>query len=158
MSKGVLDGIRIADFTWAWAGPYATMLLSLFGAEVIKIESMRKPDHVRVRALAVGRFPDPNRSPFFNELNLNKLGVRLDLTKPEAVEIAKRLISVSDIVAQNMRPGSMDRMGLGYDELKKIKDDIIMLSSSACGSTGHESGYIGFAPTFAALSGVTYLT
>jgi benzylsuccinate CoA-transferase BbsF subunit len=154
-----LQGVRIADFTWAWAGPYATMLLALMGAEVIKIESHKRPDHARMRTLASGYSAKGlDKSPVFNDLNLNKMGVTLDLTKPEAVEIAKKLVAISDVVAENFRPGVMDRMGLGYNVLKQLKPDIIMLSSSAMGAVGPERNYTGFAPTFAVLGGAAHLT
>jgi len=152
-----LKGIRVADFSWAWAGPYATMLLALLGAEVIKIESQARLDHVRMRALGFGLFRGADRSPFFNDLNLNKLGITLNLSQPEGVELAKRVVAVSDVVVQNMRPGVMDRLGLGYKALSKVKPDIIYLSSSACGTTGPERGYVGYAPTFGALGGAIYL-
>jgi len=158
MNRSALDGVRIADFSWAWAGPYATMLLALMGAEVIKIESQQKLDHVRLRALGFGVFRGVDRSPFFNDLNLNKLSVTLNLSRPEAVELAKRIVRISDVVVQNMRTGAMDRLGLGYEDLKKVKPDIIYLSSSACGSTGPEKGYLGYAPTFGALGGAVHLT
>lgn len=152
-----LKGIRVADFSWAWAGPYATMLLALLGAEVIKIESEARLDHVRLRALGFGLFRGADRSPFFNDLNLNKLSITLNLSQPEGVELAKRVVAVSDVVVQNMRPGVMNRLGLGYDSLSKVRADIIYLSSSACGATGPERGYVGYAPTFGALGGATYL-
>jgi len=157
MAKLPLDGVRVADFCWAWAGPYATMLLAAMGAEVIKIESMQRLDHVRVRALGFGLFRGLDRSPFFNDLNLNKLSVNLNLSRPEAIELAKRIVSISDVASQNMRPGAMDKLGLGYEDLIKVKPDIIYLSSSACGTTGPEREYLGFAPVFAALGGAVYL-
>ena len=158
MNRSALEGIRIADFSWAWAGPYATMLLALMGAEVIKIESMQKLDHVRLRALGFGVFRGVDQSPFFNDLNLNKLSVTLNLSQPKAIELAKRIVQISDIAVQNMRSGAMDRLGLGYEDLKKVRPDIIYLSSSACGATGPEKGYIGYAPTFGALGGAVHLT
>jgi len=157
MAKLPLEGVRIADFCWAWAGPYATMLLASMGAEVLKIESMQRLDHVRARALGFGLFGGVDRSPFFNDLNLNKLSVTLNLSQPQAVELAKRMVSISDVASQNMRPGAMDRLGLGYEDLRKVKPDIIYLSSSACGATGPDREYIGYAPTFAALGGAVYL-
>jgi benzylsuccinate CoA-transferase BbsF subunit len=154
-----LEGVRILDFTWAWAGPQATLLLALLGAEVIKVESRRRLDHARLRSLVAGRsMGGPDESFIFNTLNLNKLGLTLNLSKPEAVEIAKSLAKVSDVVAQNMRPGVLDRLGLGYEDLKAVKADIIMLSSSAAGSTGPERLYTGYAPTFAAMGGMAYIT
>ncbi len=154
-----LEGVRILDFTWAWAGPQATLLLALLGAEVIKVESRRRLDHSRLRSLVAGRtMGGPDESFIFNTLNLNKLSLTLNLSKPEAVEIARSVAKISDVVTQNMRPGVLDRLGLGYEDLKAIKPDIIMLSSSAVGSTGPERFYTGYAPTFAAMGGMIYIT
>ena len=154
-----LDGIRIVDFTWAWAGPYATLLLALLGAEVIKVESRKRLDHTRLRSLMTGpTMGGPDQSTVFNDINLNKLSLTLDLTKPRAIEIAKELVKTADVVIQNMRPGVMDRLGLGYEILREVKPDIIMLSSSALGLTGPERTYAGYAPTFAAMSGLAYIS
>jgi len=108
--------------------------------------------------LAVHAFEGVDSSAVFNSINLNKLSVRLNLKKPEAVELAKRIIRVSDVVTQNMRPGSMDRLGLSYDVLKEIKPDIIMLSSSSYGAEGPMRSYGGYAPSFACYSGLANLT
>ena len=132
-----LQGVRIADFCWLWAGAYATDLLAFLGAEVIKIESMTRPDPSRQMTLTIGQaFEGVDHSPIFNAINLNKLSVRINLKQPQGVDLAKRIIGISDVVSQNMRPGAMDNIGLGYDVLKELKPDIIMLSSSAFGSEG----------------------
>ncbi len=158
-SQGPLRGIRIADFTWAWAGSHATELLALLGAEVIKIESMQRIDFVRLRSFTTGQeFIGVDESTVFNDLNLAKLSIKLNLSKPEAIELAKKLVSLSDLVTQNMRPGVMERLGLGYEALKEVKPDIIYLSSSARGATGPERGYSGYAPNFAAISGLSHVT
>ena len=159
MENGALSGIRIADFSWAWAGSYATELLAFMGAEVIKIESMQRPDHTRLRAFTTGQvFESLDQSYVFNHINLNKQSIRLNLSKTKGIELAKRLVSISDITAQNMRPGVMDRLGLGYEALKQVKPDIIYLSSSARGCTGPEKGYVGYAPNFGAFGGISYIT
>ena len=159
MDPGALTGIRIADFSIAWAGPYAATLLAYLGAEVIKIESLRKLEHTRRHVMTTGGvFDDYDRSGAFNDINANKLSVTLDLKHPRGIELAKRIVGVSDIVLQNMRPGVMERLGLDYDELSKVKPDIIYLSSSMCGSEGPERTYGGYAPNFAAMGGVSYLT
>ena len=159
MEEHPLDGVRIVDFTWAWAGPYATLLLAMLGAEVIKVESHRRLDHTRLRSLMTGpMMGGPNQSTVFNDINLNKLSLTLNLTQARAIEIAKRLVKVSDVVIQNMRPGVMERLGLGYEVLRKVRPDIIMLSSSAVGTTGPERTYVGYAPTFAAHSGLAYVS
>ena len=117
-----LKGIRIADFSWVWAGPFTTMLLALLGAEVIKIEGHRRPDFTR--RSVVWPLPDPvpnelppNQGMSFNCVNMNKKSVTLDLTKPEGLKLVKQLVKISDIVLDNMRPGSMKRLGLGYEVL-----------------------------------------
>ena len=159
MNHGPLHGVRLTEFTSAWAGPYATCLLALLGAEIIKVESRARLDHSRVLAFSTGRkFSGPDESGVFNNLNLNKCSVTLNLKKPKAVEIAKRLAAKSDVIMENMRPGVMPRLGLGYEALKEMKPDIIYLSSSACGQTGPEREYVGYAPTFAALGGVSFIT
>ncbi|MBI5949497.1 MAG: CoA transferase [Chloroflexi bacterium] len=154
-----LEGVRVVDFTWAWAGAYATFQLGLLGAEVIKVESLKRLDLSRTQSLTTGqRFAGYDSSTIFNDLNANKRSLQLDLSRPEAVAIAKRLVAESDVVAQNMRPGVMERLGLGYEDLRAVKPDIIMLSSSALGSTGPERTYSGYAPVFSALGGLAYIT
>ncbi len=158
MNKSALAGIRIADFTWVWAGPYAIMLLAYMGAEVIKIESSKRIDISRRGSITTGQtFDNWDSSSLFNNLNLNKLGVTLDLSQPKGVELARQIVSISDVAAQNMRPGVMDKLGLGYEALVQIKPDIIMLSSSAYGGTGPYSEYTGYAPHFSAYSGLAYM-
>jgi benzylsuccinate CoA-transferase BbsF subunit len=159
MSAFALDGVRIADFCWLWAGAYATGLLAFLGAEVIKIESMARVDPSRVMTLTIGEaFEGVDQSPVFNSINLNKLSVKLNLKRPEAVALAKRIIGISDVVSENMRPGAMDRLGLGYEVLREVKPDVVMLSSSAFGSQGPLRRYGGYAPSFACYSGLAHLT
>ncbi len=154
-----LAGIRVTDFTWAWAGPHGTLLLAMLGAEVIKIESRTRLDHSRVRSIMAGAMNSgPDASTIFNDLNLGKRSLTLNLRREEAREIVRSLVSKSDVVVQNMRPGVLDRLGIGYEELRRIKPDIIMLSSSAVGASGPEKFYGGYAPTFASLSGIADLT
>lgn len=159
MFKDALKGIRIADFSWVWAGPYATSLLSYMGAEVIKIESRGRVDQTRKGSIMNGdSFNGYDSSPTFNNANLNKQGVSIDITKPGGAELARRLVAECDIVVANMRPGKMDKLGLGYHDLIKVKPDVIMLESSGFGCTGPYRGYAGFAPIFASFGGLAYLT
>jgi benzylsuccinate CoA-transferase BbsF subunit len=159
MDREALKGIRIADFSWVWAGPLATLLLSFLGAEVIKIESRKRVDQMRQGSITTGdSFSDFNASPIFNNANLNKKSVTFDLSRPEGAELAKRIVAVSDLVVENMRPGVMRKLGLGYEDLLKVKPDIIMLSSSGFSSTGPYREYAGYAPIFAAFGGLAYLT
>ncbi len=159
MNRDALTGIRIADFSWVWAGPLATMLLSFMGAEVIKIESRKRIDQTRHSSITTGdTFANYDASPIFNNANLNKKGVTLDLSRPEGAELAKKIVAESDLVIENMRPGVMNRLGLGYEDLVKVKPDIIMVSSSGFGSSGPYRAYAGYAPIFAAFGGLANLT
>lgn len=159
MFEDALKGIRVADFSWIWAGPYAASLLGYMGAEVIKIESRSRIDQTRKGTIMdTDNFDGLNYSPTFNNANLNKKGVSLDISKPEGAELAKRIVEKSDIVVSNMRPGKMEKLGLGYEDLKKVKPDIIMIESSGFGCTGPYRAYAGFAPIFASFGGLAYVT
>jgi benzylsuccinate CoA-transferase BbsF subunit len=159
MKRAALQGVRIADFCWLWAGAYATGLLAILGAEVIKIESMARVDPSRTMTFTMGQaFEGVDHSPVFNSINLNKLSIKLNLKQPKGVELAKKLVQISDVASQNMRPGAMNKIGLGYEALKEVKPDIIMLSSSSFGAEGPMRRYGGYAPSFTSYSGLTHLT
>jgi len=153
-----LSGVRILDITRYAAGPQITLLLAFMGAEVIKVESMANIDHFRREESAVVFGSARASTDCFNSLNANKLSISLDLSTTEGVELAKRLVHISDVVVDNFRAGIMDKLGLGYDVLKEIKRDIIMLSASSHGATGPEKGYIAYAVTMGALSGLSEVT
>jgi crotonobetainyl-CoA:carnitine CoA-transferase CaiB-like acyl-CoA transferase len=155
--KGALKGVRIADFGWVLAGPYSSMLLSYLGAEVIKIETRKRPDEQRI-AHRGGGTQDLESSTNFLECNLGKLSVTLNLSTEKGAELARRIVSVSDVVMENMRPGVMDKNGVGYKDLVKVKPDIIMLSVSGYGATGPYRSYTAYAPCFASFGGLAYLT
>jgi benzylsuccinate CoA-transferase BbsF subunit len=159
MRDGPLSGVRVTEFTSAWAGPYATCLLGLLGAEVIKVESRKRIDHSRFTSFTTGKaFSNPDESSVFNILNLNKLSVCLNLSQPKAIEIAKQLAEMSDVVVENMRPGVIARLGLDYAALSEVKPDLIYLSSSACGQTGPDREHVGYAPHFAGAAGLSFVT
>ncbi|MCP4749778.1 MAG: CoA transferase [Proteobacteria bacterium] len=159
MTNGPLEGIRITEFTSAWAGPYTTCLLGFLGAEVIKVESKKRIDHSRFVAFSTSQsFDNPDSSSVFNSLNLNKKSVTLNLAKPRSIEIAKQLVENSQVVVENMRPGVMPRLGLGYDALRQVRPDIVYLSSSACGQSGPDREFIGYAPNFASVGGISHNT
>jgi benzylsuccinate CoA-transferase BbsF subunit len=129
------------------------------GAEIIKVESRKRLDHSRFTSFTTAKtFSGPDESPVFDNLNLNKLSVCLNLSQPKAVAIAKRLAATSDIAVENMRPGVITRLGLGYAALRELKPDIIYLSSSACGQTGPDCENVGYAPNFAGAAGLSYVT
>ncbi len=153
-----LAGVRIADFTWVWAGPFATLQLAHLGAEVIRIESQNRVCVTRrIPPFAEGE-GGVNRSGYYNQFNQGKLSLSLNFKQPEALEIAKKLVAVSDVVSENFAAGVMDKLGFGYEELKKIKPDIIMISMSGYGAVGPESSYVSYGPAQAPLSGLSSLT
>ena len=154
---GALQGVRIIDFGWVLAGPYSTMLLGYLGAEIIKVESRRRIDEQRV-AHRAGLSENFDASSNFLEVNLNKRSVSINLSKPEGAALARRLVALSDVVIENMRPGVMDRLGLGYRALAQVKPDIIMASISGWGGTGPLREYTAYAPCFASFSGIGHLT
>lgn len=159
MHNEALKGIKIADFSWVWAGPYCSLLLSFMGAEVVKIESKKRIDQTREGSITLGEdYEGYDASPIFNNANLNKKSITLDLKSPEAIELAKKIVAESDIVLENMRPGVMDKLGLGYQDLAAVKPDIIMVSCSGFGAVGPYGNYAGYAPIFAAFGGLAHLT
>jgi crotonobetainyl-CoA:carnitine CoA-transferase CaiB-like acyl-CoA transferase len=158
-----LEGIRVVDMTWVWAGPCACMLLAMLGAEVIKVESRDRLDFFRRYCIwpLADRKPtmlEADGSMMFLSANLNKLGITLNLAKPEGKALLKQLVSVSDVVMENMRPGAMGRMGLGYEDLRRVNPAVIMLSSSARGATGPENQYAGYAAVNHAVGGAAYIS
>jgi len=155
---GPLDGIRVADFTWVWAGPTCTMQLAHMGAEVIRMESMRRVCTLRMLPPWPGGQPGVNRSGYFNQYNQGKRSITLDISKPEGVEIAKRIVTMSDVVVENFASGVIDRLGLGYDDLRKLKPDVVMMSMSGYGRGGPESDYVSYGPAQVPLSGMSQLT
>ncbi len=149
-----LSGVRIADFTIHAAGPFGTQLLGQLGAECIKIESKTRLDAFRKPHAVYGRMS----AATFDQVSVNKLSVRLNLKAPEAVALAKRLVSISDVAAESFRAGVMSRLGLGFEDLRAVKRDIILLSLSSCGQSGPDSSFAGYAPLFGAWGGLGWMT
>jgi benzylsuccinate CoA-transferase BbsF subunit len=158
-SRLPLEGVRIADFTWVWAGPFCTMHLAYLGAEVIKIESQARLDLTRRLLIRPADMkPGVNRSALFNQWAHGKKSLLLNFTKPEGLALAKELIKKSDVVVENFATGVMDHLGLGYEELKKINPNIIMASISGFGHTGPQRHYMAYGPAIAPLTGLSSLT
>jgi len=124
------------------------------GAECIKIESRTRPDAFRKPHAVYGRMT----AATFDQVSANKLSVRLNLKQPEAVEIAKKLVVASDVTAESFRPGVMKRLGLGFDDLCKVKSDLVMLSLSSSGQDGPDSHFAGYAPLFGAWGGLGWMS
>ena len=120
MERGILEGIRILDFTRVLAGPYATRVLGDFGAEVIKVQSVKVPE---------GR--EGGDRAYFSNWNRNKLGITMNMNHPEARGLALKLAALCDAVIENFSPRVMANWGLSYGEISKVRKDIIMVSMSA---------------------------
>ncbi|MFC1988992.1 CaiB/BaiF CoA transferase family protein [Chloroflexota bacterium] len=156
VEKKLLDGVRVVDFGWAITGPQTARVLAMYGAEVIKIEGRTSTDPHRTAPYKDG-ITGENRSGPFNQDNTGKMSVALNLAHPKGVELAKRFIARADIVIENFAGGVMKRMGLGYEELKKVKPDIIMLSSCMQGQTGPHANHPGSGHQLTALAGFSYV-
>lgn len=139
MSKGLLDGIIVLDLTRVLAGPYCSMLLADMGATVIKIEMPKKGDDSRQFAPLVN-----NESAYYMNLNRNKLGVTLNLKTEEGKEIFRNMVKKADVVLENYRPGTMEKLGLGYEDLKKINPGIVYGCISGFGHYGPYSSRPGY--------------
>ena len=153
-NAGVLSGYRVLDFGWVLAGALPGMILADMGAEVIKVETRQRLDYMRLGRPIVGDQPDPEQNPMFHNVNRGKLSVTLNISEPDAVELAKRLASRCDVVIENFSPGVMERLGLGYETLRDIKPDIIMASISSTGQEGPLRDLRAYAPSIGSLSGL----
>jgi benzylsuccinate CoA-transferase BbsF subunit len=158
MSARPLAGIRVADFSWVWAGPFCTLQLAHLGAEVIRVESRDRPCVTRLIPPFADFEPGLNRSGYFNQYNQGKRSLTLDLKNPRALEVARRLIARSDIVAENFANGVMERMGLGYEEVRKLRPDAIMVSISGYGRSGPERDFVSYGPATVPLAGFSSVT
>jgi crotonobetainyl-CoA:carnitine CoA-transferase CaiB-like acyl-CoA transferase len=147
---GPLAGVRVVELTKVWAGPYAGKLLAFLGAEVIKVESLKSIDMARWYATG-----DIDASPGFQAVNPQKMSLQVDMKTPEGLAALLDLFRVADIVIENLRPGAVKRLGLGYEAARKVKPDIVYVSMSMHGTEGPLSYQTGYAPAFAALSGLT---
>ena len=157
-SSRALEGLKVLDFTWAYAGPAATRYLADYGATVIRVESAKKLDALRT----VGPFKDGHagveRSGGFSNVNFGKYGLSLNLSVSEAREIALRLVAWADVVIENFSPKAMRAWGMDYQSLRKIKPDLIMLSSCLNGQTGPRAMLAGYGTMGASIAGFGELT
>ncbi len=152
-----LQGIRIADLTMIWAGPYATKILADQGAEVIKIESPAAWDNIRTL------LPPPmapgehwwNTNFYFHEYSRNKKSLTLDLASEQGKAVFAKLLPHCDVVIENYRTDVMDNLGLSYDWLRSQRDDIIVVGMAGFGKTGPERNAVGYGPIIEMLSGLT---
>lgn len=154
-----LDGVKVIEFGGYAAGPHIGKILGNFGAKVVHVESRDRPDGFRLQYPPfAGNRPGLNRSGCFSFFNDSKYGVTIDLKKPEGVELARRLAQWCDLIVENMRPGVMERLGLGFDALSQINPRLVMLSTCNMGQTGPRADTPGFGSQLSALAGFCGMT
>ncbi len=155
-SRKPFAGVRILDFTRYLAGPYGTYQLALLGADVVKIEPREGDD---TRHQLVGKeWAERQMPPGFLAVNGNKRSMTLDLRKPDAVAVVKRLVTRADVVWENFRPGVMDKLGVGYEPLSAINPRLIYCAVSGFGHTGPERTTAAFDGKLQAMSGIMSIT
>ncbi|SFQ53013.1 Crotonobetainyl-CoA:carnitine CoA-transferase CaiB [Variovorax sp. OK605] len=144
---GILDGVRVLDFTAMMSGPYCTRLMADLGAEVIKVEPP-EGDHIRMRPPR-----REGRSTYFAQLNAGKKSLSLDLKKPDAIALVREMVAQCDVLVENYRPGVMKRLGLDYEALCALNPKLVYCSISGFGQEGAWSGRSAYAPVLHAASG-----
>lgn len=149
---GPLQGVRVVELTKVWAGPYTGKLLSYLGAEVIRVESLGSMDVTRTYGVE-----DMNNAPGWKAVNPQKLSVQIDMKSEAGIKLLKDLLADADILVENLRPGAIERLGLGYDVVKAINPQLIYVSMGMYGATGPLAYQTGYAPCFAALGGLSAL-
>jgi len=162
-----LQGIRILDLTRVWSGPLAVRILTDLGAEAIRIESRGQRGPAAVPDWQVKRsgfYPNNergergwNRNAFINEMNRNKLGITLELNRPEGVEIFRQLVAISDVVIENYSPRVLNNLGIDYGHLRAVRPDIILVSMPGYGLSGPYRDRVAYGTTLEPEAGLSYL-
>jgi benzylsuccinate CoA-transferase BbsF subunit len=153
-----LAGINILEMAWVLAGPITSKYLVDNGATVVRVESTARPDLLRVSEPYKNNEAGINRSAMFAFYGANKHSMALNIKHPRAMEVIHRLVKWADIITENFAPGKIEEFGLGYEDLKRIKPDIIMVRLSIQGQTGPNSRHPGYGVVAAGLAGITGLT
>jgi benzylsuccinate CoA-transferase BbsF subunit len=154
----IFDGVKILELGAGAAGPVATKYFAEHGARVVRVESARRPDFLRTLFLGKDSPLGLDGSPMYVLLNPNKQCVSLDLSKPQAVALVKRLAAWADVVCENFAPGVMAKWGLDYESLRRAKPDLVMASGCLFGQTGPQRSYPGFGGQGSAIAGFNHLT
>jgi crotonobetainyl-CoA:carnitine CoA-transferase CaiB-like acyl-CoA transferase len=152
-----LDNVKVVDFMWALAGPGTTRTLADYGATVVRVESATRVDGARTVGPFINNKPANDGSGLFGTYNAGKLGLALDLNKPQAQEVVLDLVRWADVVCESFSPKAMRAWRLDYQTLREVKPDLIMLSSCLMGQSGPMSAFVGFGNMAAALAGFYHL-
>ncbi|HEY2107918.1 MAG TPA: CoA transferase [Candidatus Binataceae bacterium] len=155
---GPLSGVRVLDFSWVWAGPFCTLQLAHLGAEVIRVETSKRPCINRVIPPYAEGKAGVNRAGSFNQWNQGKRSLQLDLAKPQAAAIARELARHCEVAVENFAPGVIDRFGVGYQALRAARPDLIMLSMSGYGQTGPYAKFVSYGLMIASHCGLHTVT
>ena len=158
MKREVFEGVKAVDFGWIGVGSKVMTALALYGATVVRVESIKRPEMLRTAPPYKDGIAGINRSGFFAFYNAGKYDITLDLKHPKGAEIAKRLVSWADVVSNSFAAGAFERLGLGYDDLTKIKPNIIMYRTCSQGLTGPHAKHPGFGSQVVGIAGFTHLT
>ena len=150
-----LEGIRVIDFFWMLAGPLTSRVLANYGADVIKVESESRTDTIRLAGVQPRALGSINTNGVFNDANVNKRSLQLNMKHPRGRSLLKELVARSDVVTNNFTPDRMDRWGLGYEELRKVRPDIIMMTMPVMGMTGPYRGFGSYGNGIIAYSGLS---
>ena len=153
-----LSGIRVADFSWFGAGPIAGQVFANLGAEVIRIESETRMDGLRLGQPVPPGKEGPNVSGYYNNFNAGKLSLTLDLSRPRARDVALDLLRTCDVMIENYTPRVVEKWGLTYGDVVKVKPDIVYANMPMQGTWGPHRDFLGFGAVLAPVTGFTYLT
>ena len=151
-------GIRVLDFGWAIVSPLTTRMLSIFGADVVKLEFRGRPDTLRMTGPYPQGHPSMDGSSVYVSINAGKRSLGIDINHPKGRELLYRMAGKADIVCENFTPGTAARLGYGYKDFRAIREDIIMMSLSMQGQTGPRADQPGLGNHLQAMSGLDYLT
>ena len=157
-TKQIMDGVKVADFSWIAAGPQVSRALAEHGATVIRVETHRNPDLLRMAFPMKDGIPGINRSGYGAVNHTNKLGMSLDMKKPRGREVALRLVKWADVVTESYVPGTMAKFGLDYESVRKIKPDIIYYSTNLQGQYGPLASMTGYGTQAAAAAGFFHIS
>ena len=154
MQKRVFEDLKIVAFSWAMVGPLTLKFFADYGATVIRVETSLRPCVTRTSAPYKDNVPGLNRSGYFNHFSANMMSLSLNMNSPLGLGVAKDLIAWADVVMENFTPGVMDKWGLGYEVLKQIKPDIIMVRQNGFGIEGPYKNLAAFGMILAAIAGI----
>lgn len=153
-----LKGIKVAGFAWIGVGPNSMKYLACYGATVVRVESHRRVDSLRLSGPFEGGIPNVDHSTWFAEINASTYGISVDLNRPSGQDIAWRLIKWADVVTESFTPGTMRKFGLDYPNVSKVRPDIIYISTCQMGQTGPLAKFAGYGMHASALAGITHIT